>query len=341
MHPSGTLAVSSCPMKQNDHQHRIAIVALCATFSLSAFAVAPPAQKPPVNSDEVPQKQSKPLAAPPASPGAPASGPKPAEVKPSETTPASPIDPKAAAIVKRGMEVAAAVRTISLVTQTRIRGAEGTNLGIGPSAPHEVVLEFVHKDAISLPRMRIAPVAAKGTLVFTHDGSVGARIDHSAKLYELEAGNWTRIAPFASGALPSWLVTERMAALAARRNAPNRELRPDMAAASILPSEKLDGEECDVVRITKFFEVFGGGAGDGDDRMTDARKVILEIAYARSDGFPRRIISRDEDLPQGQGIETEYTKVRVNSALDAGTFQTKPPDGYREVPSAARPTPSK
>ncbi|MEY2715304.1 MAG: hypothetical protein RIT24_1647 [Planctomycetota bacterium] len=244
------------------------------------------------------------------------------------------IDPKAESIVKRGMRLVADLRTISMVTETRYEGDVATNLPPGFGSPHEVALEYIYKDALSLPRMRISPVSSNGVVVFTHNGTEGLVVDNGAKIYRKGRSDWPKVAPFAVSALPAWLIAERQGAVSQIKKAPDAELRPDMSAASILGVETLDGTECDVVRIVKYLDVYADDTGQGQPGVVDAKRVITDIAYARQDGFPRRIVRYEEGTGSTGRTTTEYTKVRVNTQLDPALFSATPPEGYTLAPPA-------
>lgn len=283
---------------------------------------APKAPKPEQPRPDVPAE--------PYAPGNPGQAPaKPAPVRVGDS-----IDPKAETIVKRGMRLVADLRTISMITQTRYEGDAATNLPPGFGAPHEVALEYVFKDALSLPRMRISPVSSNGVVVFTHNGTEALVVDSGAKIYRKGRSDWPKVAPFAVSALPAWLVAERQVAVSALKKAPDAELRPEMSAASILRVETLDGTECDVVRIVKYLDVYSDDTGQGQPGIVDAKRVVTEIAYARKDGFPRRILRYEEGTGSTGRTTTEYSKVQVNTPLDAALFSATPPEGYTLAPPA-------
>lgn len=261
-----------------------------------------------------------------------------APARPGGLAVADVIDPAAYAIAQRAMKVAAELRTIQLVTSARLEGGDLTNIPAGYGTPHEVTLEYRNKDAISLPRMRISPVSSNGVVVFTHDGAAGLVVDTNAKVFRYSKTGWTTLAPFALGALPSWITIERQLAASQGKKSSEIELRPVLVAASILRVETVDGVECDVVRSVKTRDLFADDVGGGKPGVIDVQRIVQEIAYARADGFPRRIVQFVEGAPEGSQRSTiEYSRVKVNPALDAGTFDVKPPEGYSNLATATPP----
>lgn len=251
---------------------------------------------------------------------------------PSGVRVADVVDPAAFAIVQRAMKVAAGVRTLELVTSTRIEGGDPSKIPAGFGAPHSVTLEYRFKDAISLPKMRISPVASNGAVVFTHDGSGGLVVDNGAKVYRAAKSGWPGIAPFALPALPAWLTIERQAAASQGKKSSEMELRPQLVAASVLRTETVDGVECDVVRLIKSRDLFADDVGGGKSGVIDAQRLVFEIAYARTDGFPRRIVQFAETpAPGSQRTTVEFSQVRVNPTIDVRLFDAKPPEGYRDA----------
>ncbi|MEY5033119.1 MAG: hypothetical protein RL354_2150 [Planctomycetota bacterium] len=257
--------------------------------------------------------------------------------KPSAFQVADALEPKALEIITRGTTVAGELKTIALVSSGRIEGGDPTGIPPGFGDPHEVTLEYIHTDAYSLPRMRISPVASGGVVVFTHNGSRGLLVDNGARIYRETRSDWPTVAPFAWGAIPAWLTNERQLARAAGRTSNQIELRPVIVAAQVAATETIDGVECDVVRIVKSRDVYADDAGDGKPGIVDVQRVFFEIAYARTDGFPRRVIQQ-QDAEGAPRTTHEFRSVRVGDKIDAAMFSATPPEGYT---NAAPPAPAK
>lgn len=251
------------------------------------------------------------------------------------------IDPKAGSILKRAMQVIVDLRTISMVTQTRAEGDAAANLPAGFGAPHEVTLEYRYNDALSLPRMRVSPVSSAGVVVFTHSGTEALIVDNGAKIYRKARSDWPKLAPFVVPALPAWLVSERQMVITARKKSPEAPLMPEMSAASMLGTETVDGTECDLVKMVRYLDVYSDDTGQGQPGIVDAKRVVFEIAFARTDGFPRRIVRYEEGTSSTGRTTTDFSKVKVNPTLDGATFSANPPEGYTLAPATVSAAPAK
>lgn len=317
-----------------------AVIALLAAASavFPAAAGDPPKapKKPesPVAPDSVIDVPREPLV-----PGAPKEAkPEPARKEPIRV--ADSVDPKSMDIVTRAMKVAVGIKSVSLVTSVKFEGEAPADLPAGFGAPHEVSMEYIGKDGVSMPRLRISPVSSGGVVVFTYNGSEALVVDNGAKIYRAAKAGWYKIAPFAMSALPQWLVAERQFAIAAGRKSSEIELRPILVAAAPMGVETVDGAECDVVRVVKNLDAYSDDTGGGKPGIVDAKRVVFEIAYARADGFPRRIVQYPEEAPKNRAL-VEYSKVRVNPAFDITYFSATPPAGYVPAPDAVTAAPGK
>lgn len=309
---------------------------LAGSLSSPSLAGDPPAQGAP--KQDSPKQAPKPDAPnyeidvpkEPLVPGVPGQAP----AKPEKGRVSDAIDPKAEAIVLRAMQLIMDLRTISMVTKTRAEGDAAVNLPPGFGDPHEVALEYPYKDALSLPRMRVSPVSSAGVVVFTHSGTEALVVDNGAKIYRKGRSDWPKLAPFVITALPAWLVSERQMAITAKKKAPDAPLKPDMSMASMLGAETLDGTECDVVKMVRYLDIYSDDTGQGQPGIVDAKRVVFEIAFARTDGFPRRVVRYEEGTSSNGRVTTEFTKVKVNPTLDASTFSATTPEGYTLAPAA-------
>ena len=337
-------------------------LAICSAVqgSQSAPGATPPAKTP---ADAKPSGQ-KPSAAPPqgtapAAPPAPeidvpreplvdgVKGTRPPEAKdgqvakkPSAFQMADVIEPKALEIITRGTTVAGSLKTISLVASGEMEGGDPASVPAGYGAPHEVTLQYVHTDAYSLPRMRISPVSSGGVVVFTHNGSRGLLVDTGAKVYREARSDWPTVAPFAWSAIPAWLTNERQLVIAAGRTSTQIELRPVIVAAKVTGTETIDGVECDIVQMVKSRDVYADDAGNGIPGIIDVQRMFVEVAYARLDGFPRRVVQQ-VDAEGSAKVTARFAKVVVNGAVDAAMFSVTPPAGFTNAappPQAPKPT---
>jgi hypothetical protein len=316
--------------------------ALLGAFAAGApaLAVDPPKEGAPKKPD-IPVAPDSDIDAPrePLVPGAPRDA-KPEPARKDQIRVADSVDPRSFDIVTRAMKLAASIKSLSLVTSVRFEGEAPADLPAGFGEPNEVSLEYLGKDAVSLPRLRVSPVSSGGVVVFTYNGAEALVVDNGAKVFRSAKAGWYKIAPFALPALPQWLVAERQAAIAAGKKSSEIELRPVLVSAVPMGVEKVDGTECDVIRIVKNLDAYSDDAGHGKPGVVDARRVVLEIAYARADGFPRRVVQYGEDAPKNRAI-TEYSKVKVNPAFDISHFSATPPAGYSPAGDSVRAAPGK
>ena len=324
----------------------VSVLAIAACIAAPSVAGDPPKQDPP--GKDAPG-QSAPSPTPPHDPkfevdvpkepvlpGQPREKPAGAPADPQTIRVDDSIDPKAYAIVQRGFQLAGTIKTVEMVTETKLEGVDPATLPPGFGTPHEVALDFFRRDALSLPRMRVSPVSSGGAVVFTNNGTEALIVDNGEKIFRRSKSDWAKMAPFALPALPAWLVSERQAAISAGKKSSEIELRPVMVAARVIGTETIDGTECDVVRVVKNLDLQADDAGHGKPGIVDAMRVIYEIAYARIDGFPRRIVKFDEvPTPKSSRSTTLYSKVRVNPALDPQVFSATPPSDYAAAPIKA------
>ena len=327
--------------------------------SQSAPGAEPPAAKPPATKPlGTKPADGKPTGSAPAAPPTPeidvprepfvdgVKGTRPPEVKDGAGTKKPPVfqvadvvEPKALEIITRGTTVAGALKTISLVSSGQIEGGDPASVPVGYGAPHEVALQYVHTDAYSLPRMRISPVSSGGVVVFTHNGSRGLLVDTGAKVYREARSDWPTVAPFAWSAIPAWLTNERQLAIAAGKTSNQIELRPVIVAAKLAGTETIDGVECDVVQMVKSRDVYADDAGDGKPGIVDVQRMYVEVAYARIDGFPRRVVQQ-VDAEGSPKVTASFAKVVVNGAVDAAMFSATPPEGYTNAAPPPAPKPA-
>jgi len=286
---------------------KIVVVAVAVVSSVPALALSACASAAP---------PTPPVTAPAAKPTAPANLAK------------DVVDAKAMDIVKRGTKVAAGLESIDLVTTTKFEGVPAEEMPAGAGGTYHVVLQWPHKDVLSLPRMRVETIKQGGvSACFTHDGSKALFVDPAAKTFREATREWPAIAPFALTALPSWIITERQRGASAAASGSSVQLGPVVLAATITGTETIDGVECDVVRAVHNLDVYADDTGGGKPGIVDAKRMVVVVAYARVDGLPRRI-SQVEEGTNTSRIVTEFTQVKAAPKLDAATFSTVPPAGF-------------
>jgi len=238
------------------------------------------------------------------------------------------VDAKAMDIIKRGTKVATALESIDLVTTTKFEGVPAEEMPAGADGTYHVLLQWPYKDVLSLPRMRVEVMKQGGvSACFTHDGSKALLVDPAAKTFREATREWPAIAPFALTALPSWIITERQRGASAAAGGSSVQLGPVVLAATVTGTETIDGVECDVVRAVHNLDVYADDTGGGKPGIVDAKRMVVVVAYARTDGLPRRI-SQVEEGTNTSRIVTSFTQVKVGPKLDAATFSTVPPAGF-------------
>ncbi len=235
------------------------------------------------------------------------------------------IDEKAKAIYEAGLAAVAKIKSIELVAESKLDGIDPSLLPPGFGGRFLVKLDF--GKAAHAMRFEAAPGAAKrGTTLITA-GQKSLAFDADAKTYTEGGSDWFRIAGNMTTAAPNWILENRLRA--GQANAPVSKL----VAAELGEPIKLDGVDCDVVKIVRVLDAGGAGA-------PMELRFHETIAFARTDALPRRIEMRPE-LPEGNNVPAAggpvayYSAVKIDPAFDASVFAMTPPEGYRKVEVAA------
>ena len=268
---------------------------------------------------------------PPVAPAAPAA---PALVK----------QPDAIAILERARKELAGVRTLDCVTITEATGEAANtmpNLGIR----NRVQLRFQYDDAVSIPffvitRIIETPTGEAYGPRSVYDGKRAVIIDDASKTFVDPGRNWFDVVGANLSAIPQWFFKERMT-LARRKPGANvtgaGALEAELIGARVLGVEQFDGQQCDLVEfyfsknIVKFSETTGA------PEVVDEQRYTETVHFARADGLPRRVVTRDIATPgtppgSGSTITAQFLKMKVNPGYEAPFFDLSIPGGYQPQP---------
>ncbi len=263
----------------------------------------------------------------------PAASPKKADV----------IDAKAKAMYDRAIEVTKGIKTLDLMSSFDPKDAPE---GFPPEAMRaaRVRMELDSTGGFPISRVRIEVAGENGdlnkpALVAARNAEGAICLDHVAATYTKA----TKEAPFAAlGAcmmsLPQWVLQSRFGGEDAA-----------VVATTYVGAEEVDGVECDVITVTKAYEVpemdeeDGEEDGEEEGESTDANadaptpgfRVTETLAVSRSDGFPRRVSTQvlyGGEVAPGSSMPTAFMKsVAINPSFDDAVFALALPEGFTEA----------
>ncbi|MFZ9879787.1 MAG: TlpA family protein disulfide reductase [Phycisphaerales bacterium] len=318
-------------------------LSLAVSAILAATAVAEPPKKGVV---VVPAATTAPMAERDAQDAAPAAAlPKEPDV----------VDEKAKAVYDRAVAAAKALKGLELVSTTTIKGDPAALAGLPANfgKPHRVSIMLHQRGASSGGKMRIDQLEGSTpvrTLVDVResDGNESILIDHAAKTF-VRGESIFEVGMDFFGELPIWIFD-------ARAEGPDAVVEPGMpmsgpsklVAAKLFGSEKIDGEECDVIGLVREVPIDtrgmidmdgdaeGGGAQNAADEaeMAQILRVKVLLAIARADALPRRMSMMPEMPGMPEDFEpplTEYTAMKVNPEFPVDLFSTTAPEGFKET----------
>ena len=288
-------------------------------------ATKPEATKPEVALPEPVQPQ------PPVAPAAPAA---PALVK----------QPDAIAILERARTELAGVRTLDCVTVTEATG-EAANTMPALGIRNRVQLRFQYDDAVSIPFFVITRVIetpngeAYGPRS-VYDGKRAVIIDDASKTFVDPGRNWFDVVGANLSAIPQWFFKERMT-LARRKPGANvtgaGALEAELIGARVLAVEPFDGLECDLVEFYFSKDIVKFSETTGAPEVVDEQRYTETVHFARADGLPRKVVTRDIATPgtppgSGSTITAQFLKMKVNPGYEAPFFDLSIPAGYQPQP---------
>lgn len=248
------------------------------------------------------------------------------------------VDPKAAAIVERGISAARGLQTLEVVSNLTVEGRDAEGQNPGADTPSRWLVDFRDAEA-DAPYARVAIESlkdGKATRRVTFDGKVARSVDDADKTFMIgplrEVGD-------RSAAMPGWFLMTRLG-IAPVGSGPDDMALPPLVAASIEGEELLDGTACDVVRTVRARMMPEFTTPDGLKIPVREMRMIETVAYARTDGLPRRAsmkIEMEGQPPEDMVEVATFTGVKANPTLDESTFATSAPDGYTKKAPPARP----
>ena len=248
-----------------------------------------------------------------------------------EQTPAAPrsIDPKAKAIIDRGLEAAKSLQSLEVVSALTLEGPDAAQHAQGSDTPARWLFDF-RGAGQELPYRRVAIESLKDGAVtrrVTFDGRAARSVDESRKTFM--TGSLPEVADH-STAMPGWFIDGRLG-IAPVGSGPDDMSLPPLAVAAVVGEETLDGVPCDVVRSVRARMQPPMQMPDGTAIPAREMRIVETIAFARTDGLPRRVrfMLELEGVPSdGISSVSTFTGVKPNAAVDDATFATAPVDGY-------------
>ena len=215
------------------------------------------------------------------------------------------------------------------------------NLGIR----NRVQLRFQYDDAVSIPffvitRIIETPTGEAYGPRSVYDGKRAVIIDDASKTFVDPGRNWFDVVGANLSAIPQWFFKERMT-LSRRKPGANvtgaGALEAELIGARVLGVEPFDGQQCDLVEfyfsknIVKFSETTGA------PEVVDEQRYTETVHFARADGLPRKVVTRDIATPgtppgSGSTITAQFLKMKVNPGYEAPFFDLSIPGGYQPQP---------
>ncbi|MEI6475488.1 MAG: TlpA disulfide reductase family protein, partial [Planctomycetota bacterium] len=176
----------------------------------------------------------------------------------------------------------------------------------------------------------------KTQMRFAFDGKGAVMIDEAKKCYTVSDAQWFQLLGQRAAALPQWYIENRMD-MAAMGGSPDDQ--PKLVAATIVGEETLDGTPCDVVKVVRSMKLEGGEDDEGKPVPAKEMRITETIAFARTDGLPRRVASATEipgeEAMSGMNTTATFNGVKSDPTMDDKTFATAAPAGYKKQEAAA------
>jgi len=249
------------------------------------------------------------------------------------------IDAKAKAIHDRGVETVKKLKGIEMVAEMKVQGIDPAMLPPGLDGKSHVVLDFKNDSGGPAPFGRVVLESLKDgkpQMRFAFDGKGAVMIDEAKKCYTVSDAQWLQLLGQRAAALPQWYIENRMD-MAAMGGSPDEQ--PKLVAATIVGEETLDGTPCDVIKVVRSMKLEGGEDDEGKPVPAKEMRISETIAFARTDGLPRRVASATEipgeEAMSGMNTTATFNGVKADPTLDDKTFATAAPAGYKKQEAAA------
>ena len=270
------------------------------------------------------------------------------------------IDEKAKAIYDKGIAAAQALKSIDLVTQMKLDmpGVDPAMLPPGFGTKSRVRIKFDDAGAEAAGDAGAAPSFAMfgGTVCIERlDGGkvverfVSAKdaallVMPEAKTYS-SSDDMMQLMGASVMALPQWIMEQRAAAKPGREQAGMMMPPSTIVSAALAGVETIDDLECDVVKVVRELDMSGLVVdGDAPEGMPAKMRLNETIAFARTDGMPRRLSMmpvmdemQGDEMGTPVGPTTTWTAVTVNAEFAPEVFSTVAPEGFAKVDPPANP----
>jgi len=241
---------------------------------------------------------------------------------------ADKIDEKAKAIYDAGIAAVAKLGAIDFMGEVSQEAVE--------TKKYAVTLDFGDRANITPKRLRISCVdGGKPLTTLMTDGATSFRLDFKASTYMQAGGDWMSFGGGEQGALPMWMFEARSNAAASPEESAEA---PKLVAATLVGTEKLDGVDCDVVKIVHALEiqVFDEAPAEGKEPKPTINVVRLidTLALSQKDHLPRRIVQEAVEQSGKMAMPprtTLLTVVRADPKLAPDQFTMTPPANFTKV----------
>ena len=236
------------------------------------------------------------------------------------------IDQSAVAIYEKTVAVARALKAIQLTTQVTLAGRDSGMFPPDFLDPTSSIWDLEETEGSPCKRMRIEMIkniTPVRVITFDWTHSLLASPQTKKYVFEEDGTNWFGILKSAGSAVPQWVFDFR-----AVESEPSK-----VTAAAIIGEETIDGQLCDIVRISNSIDL--GSPDEEGEENSIMMTTTYTFSAARSDSFPRKfskslMVNGESDMASLL-VTYQYSNVKLDPTLDASMFATAPPDGYSKA----------